>query len=82
MPAIQLRSFGGLNTDANIQDIRNGDYPDAKNIEHISSTSQESLAITPRKGNEFSFDLGSVEQQNKKYIFRFPEEDPEEGYRI
>ena len=65
MPSVQIRSFGGLNTDSHVQDLRNGDYSDAKNIEHISASEGESLAITPRKGNEFAFDIGFVSAQNK-----------------
>lgn len=71
MPSVQLRSFGGLNTDSHVQDIRNGDYTDAKNIEHVSAEKGESLAITPRTGNEFAFDLGFVSAQNKEYRITF-----------
>jgi hypothetical protein len=72
MPSVQLRSFGGLNTDSHVQDIRNGDYTDAKNIEHVSAEKGESMAITPRTGNKFAFDLGSVDAQSKRYLFKFP----------
>ena len=72
MANVQLRSFGGLNTDSHIQDIRNGDYTDAKNIDHVSTADGESLAITPRVGNEFGFSLGEVTPQNKSYLFVFP----------
>jgi hypothetical protein len=71
MPSVQLRSFGGLNTDSHVQDIRNGDYTDAKNIEHVSAEKGESLAITPRTGNTFAFNLGTVQAQSKRYLFRF-----------
>jgi hypothetical protein len=77
MPSVQLRSFGGLNTDSHVQDIRNGDYTDAKNIEHVSAEKGESLAITPRTGNEFAFDLGSVTAQGKRYLFKFSLESPD-----
>lgn len=72
MPSVQLRSFGGLNTDSHIQDIRNGDYPDAKNIDHVSVSDGQSLAVTPRLGNEYAFDLGEVLPQNKVYVITFP----------
>ena len=71
MPSVQLRSFGGLNTDSHVQDIRNGDYTDAKNIEHVSAEKGESMAITPRTGNEFAFNIGTVEAQNKEYRITF-----------
>jgi hypothetical protein len=82
MANVQLRSFGGLNTDSHIQDIRNGDYTDAKNIDHVSTADGESLAITPRVGNEFGFSLGEITRQNKVYIFIPPTEFPEGGFVI
>jgi hypothetical protein len=72
MPSVQLRSFGGLNTDSHIQDIRNGDYPDAKNIDHVSISDGQSMAVTPRLGNEYAFDLGEVLPQNKVYVITLP----------
>jgi hypothetical protein len=71
MPSVQLRSFGGLNSDSHVQDIRNGDYTDAKNIEHISAEQGESLAITPRTGNKYSFDIGSISASNKVFRITF-----------
>jgi hypothetical protein len=82
MPSVQLRSFGGLNTDSHVQDIRNGDYTDAKNIEHVSAEKGESLAITPRTGNEFAFNIGSVEAKSKRYLFRFNLNTPDGIYYI
>ena len=83
MPSVQLRSFGGLNSDSHVQDIRNGDYTDAKNIEHISAEQGESLAITPRTGNTYAFDLGTVQARNKVYRIRFPRPEPNDpDYRI
>ena len=78
MPSVQIRSFGGLNTDSHVQDLRNGDYSDAKNIEHISASEGESLAITPRKGNEFAFDIGEVQASDKVYSIKFPKPRPSE----
>jgi hypothetical protein len=82
MPSVQLRSFGGLNTDSHVQDIRNGDYTDAKNIEHVSAEKGESLAITPRIGNEFAFNIGTVDAQSKRYLFRFNLNTPDGTYYI
>jgi len=80
MPSVKLRSFGGIDTDSDIQDIRNGNYPDARNIDHIKSSSGESSAITPMIGNTYAADLGEVQPQNKAYLFRFPEQDSGELY--
>ena len=80
MANVQIRSFGGLNTDTHVQDLRNGDYPDAKNIDHISAVTGESLAVTPRMGNEYAFDLGEVTAQDKRYILTYPDVDVPGGY--
>jgi hypothetical protein len=82
MANVQIRSFGGLNTDTHVQDLRNGDYPDAKNIDHISAVTGESLAVTPRIGNDYAFDLGEVLPQDKRYVITFPEIEPAEGYTL
>jgi hypothetical protein len=81
MANVQIRSFGGLNTDTHVQDLRNGDYPDAKNIDHISAVTGESVAVTPRMGNEYAFDIGEVTAQDKRYVITFPDfPEPEGGY--
>ena len=80
MPSVKLRSFGGIDTDSDIQDIKNGRYPSAKNIDHVKSSDGDTFAITPRIGNTLSFDLGVVNPQNKAYLFQFPEEDSGENY--
>jgi hypothetical protein len=80
MANVQIRSFGGLNTDTHVQDLRNGDYPDAKNIDHISAVTGESIAVTPRMGNEYAFELGEVLEQDKRYVITFPEIEPDGGY--
>jgi hypothetical protein len=82
MANVQIRSFGGLNTDTHVQDLRNGDYPDAKNIDHISAVTGESIAVTPRMGNEYAFDIGEVFAQDKRYVITFPEVEPVEGYTL
>jgi len=82
MANVQIRSFGGLNTDTHVQDLRNGDYPDAKNIDHISAATGESVAVTPRMGNEYAFDLGEVFAQDKSYVITFPEVESVEGYTL
>jgi hypothetical protein len=82
MANVQIRSFGGLNTDTHVQDLRNGDYPDAKNIDHISAVTGESVAVTPRMGNEYAFELGEVTAQDKRYLITFPDAEPSGGYTL
>jgi hypothetical protein len=82
MANVQIRSFGGLNTDTHVQDLRNGDYPDAKNIDHISAVTGESVAVTPRMGNEYAFELGEVTAQDKRYLITFPDAEPSGGYEL
>jgi hypothetical protein len=80
MANVQIRSFGGLNTDTHVQDLRNGDYPDAKNIDHISAETGESVAVTPRMGNDYAFELGEVLAQDKRYLLTYPDVDVPGGY--
>lgn len=63
----KLNSDGGLNLDAAVENLKAGDYPDALDVSFLSDFTGGSNNITPKLGNEYAFDIGSVSAQNKKY---------------
>ncbi len=64
---IKVTPNGGMQKDLDELYVGGGDYIDAINVTHISEVGQTTQAVTPIKGNENVFDIGSVSVQNAKY---------------
>lgn len=63
----KIENTGGINRDISVEILPTGDYPDALDISYLSDGTGASKSITPKLGNRFAADMGSVTAQNKKY---------------
>ncbi len=69
----ELRTFlgGGMKKDPDPAIVKNPDYLDARNIRKATEDGSLTGNVIPILGNEFSFDLGTLEAQNKVVKFSF-----------
>lgn len=72
MPEQSVVPFGNLNLDVDIARIKDGDYKDAKDITFITDEGGSSVSAENQYGNKFSFKLGSVTPQVKKFVANMP----------
>lgn len=63
----KLSADGGINKDVSVEQLPAGDYPDALDISFLGDGVSASKSQTPKLGNKFAADRGSVSAQNKKY---------------
>lgn len=71
MPEQSVVPFGNLNLDVDIARIKDGDYANALDITFITDEGGSSVSAENQYGNKFSFRLGSVTPQVKKFITDF-----------
>lgn len=72
MPEQSVVPFGNLNLDVDIARIKDGDYKDAKDITFITDEGGSSVSAENQYGNKFSFKLGIVTPQVKKFVANMP----------
>lgn len=58
---------GGLDQDSDLAKVKNGDYVDALNIQHITDGGATTFAIQNTKGNIFRFGIPATTAHNKIY---------------
>jgi hypothetical protein len=67
---IEKRLLGGLDTDTNVQLVRDIDYIDAFNLQNVNKDGfNEDLDIAPLVGNEFAFELKNAYTDNRGKIY-------------
>ena len=71
MPEQSVVPFGNLNLDGDIARIKEGDYSNALDIAFITDEGGSSVSAENQYGNKFSFKLGSVVPQVKKFVTTF-----------
>jgi hypothetical protein len=64
---VRFNPVGNMDKDSDPRYVRQGNYIDAKNIQKLTEKGGTGGAVIPVKGNEYAFELGSVQAQNKKY---------------
>jgi len=64
---VRFNPVGNMDKDSDPRYVRQGNYIDAKNIQKLTEKGGTGGAVIPVKGNEYAFELGSVQVQNKKY---------------
>ena len=75
---VRQRPSGGMKKDIDPQDYRNGDYIDALNVRQIANGDNNTMAIEPVLGAEYSFTLPSITAQDKVYrIYPTPNASPD-----
>ena len=72
MPEQSVVPFGNLNLDVDIARIKDGDYANALDITFITDEGGSSVSAENQYGNKFSFRLGSVTPQVKKFVANMP----------
>jgi hypothetical protein len=72
---VRFNPVGNMDKDSDPRYVRQGNYIDAKNIQKLTEKGGTGGAVIPTKGNEFAFDLGCFEPQNKKYRIKKGESD-------
>ena len=72
MPEQSVVPFGNLNLDGDIARIKEGDYSNALDITFITDEGGSSVSAENQYGNKFSFKLGSVVPQVKKFVINMP----------
>lgn len=72
MPEQSVVPFGNLNLDVDIARIKDGDYTNALDITFITDEGGSSVSAENQYGNKFSFKLGSVTPQVKKFVANMP----------
>ena len=76
---VRFNPVGNMDKDSDPRYVRQGNYIDAKNIQKLTEKGGTGGAVIPVKGNEYAFELGSVQAQNKKYRIK---EGETESYNI
>lgn len=72
MPEQSVVPIGNLNLDVDIARIKDGDYSNALDITFITDEGGSSVSAENQYGNKFSFKLGSVVPQVKKFVINMP----------